>query len=276
VALTLISHFWNEEFLLPYWLRHHVPLFDHGILFDYASTDRSMEIVREMAPHWEVRPSINEWFDAGAADAEVMAAEREQPGWKMVLNTTELVLCPDLALLVRWLEKYRPDIQGVWGFDLVLVDRLGERDAAVTAAPLHLQRHWGYHAGGERSRLLHRAPDGRYHVGRHKSDLVAKVPDDRFFVLWLGWSPMRYIRGRKLQIQQRIPPSNRALGLGSQHLVTAQGLEAAYQQEAAKAYDLLERHAPYRELVQGMAANAGLALDLAADEAVSKPPAVGG
>jgi hypothetical protein len=276
MGLTLISHFWNEEFLLPYWLRHHVPLFDHGILFDYASSDRSAEIVRQLAPGWEVRPSGNEWFEARAADAEVMAAERERPGWKIVLNTTEFVLCPDLALFVRWLEKYRPDIQGVWGFDLVLVDRLEERDAEVTAAPLHLQRHCGYHPGGERSRLLHRAPDGRYHVGRHKSDRVAKVPDDSFFVLWLGWSPMRYVRGRKLQIQQRIPPRDRALGLGRQHLVTAESLEAAYQQEAAKAYDLLERHAPYRELLQALAHKKGIAGDLAANQAAVRPPSASG
>src|SRR6516164_5807036 len=54
MPLTLISHFWNEEFLLPYWLRHHLPLFDHGVLIDYTSTDRSVEIIHELAPHWEV------------------------------------------------------------------------------------------------------------------------------------------------------------------------------------------------------------------------------
>ena len=34
MPLTLISHLWNEAFLLPYWLRHHHPLFDHGVLLD--------------------------------------------------------------------------------------------------------------------------------------------------------------------------------------------------------------------------------------------------
>ena len=77
MPLTLISHFWNEEFLLPYWLRHHYPLFDHGVLLDYASTDQSVEIIRALAPRWEVRPSRNQWFDARDADAEVMEVERE-------------------------------------------------------------------------------------------------------------------------------------------------------------------------------------------------------
>lgn len=83
MSLTLISHFWNEEFLLPYWLRQHYPLFDHGVLIDYASTDRSLEIIRELAPSWEVRPSANPWFDARDCDAEVMTIEREFAGWKI-------------------------------------------------------------------------------------------------------------------------------------------------------------------------------------------------
>src|SRR5437879_6505612 len=114
MPLTLISHFWNEEFLLPFWLKHHVPLFNHGILLDYASTDRSREIIQEFAPRWEVRPSRNAWFDAQDADAEVMEIERCCEGWKIVLNTTEFLLCEELPLFVQWMEKYRPDVTGIW------------------------------------------------------------------------------------------------------------------------------------------------------------------
>jgi hypothetical protein len=253
MALTLISHFWNEEFLLPYWLRHHVPLFDHGVLLDYGSTDRSLEIIRELAPHWEVRSSRNQWFDAREVDAEVMEVEREFPGWKIVLNTTEYLLCHDLPLYVRWMEKYRPDVFGIWAFDLAMVDPLGERDQEVTEAPLYFQKHWGFHTKGGRSRLLHRFADGCYGTGRHSTSLVEKVLDDGLFLLWFGWCPMRYVTGRKLQIQQRIPERDRAAGLGKQHLVSPEGLEGAYQQEAAKAYDLLEAHPAYKELIQALA-----------------------
>jgi hypothetical protein len=250
MGVTLISHFWNEEFLLPYWLRHHYPLFDHGVLLDYASTDRSVEIIRALAPRWEIRPSVNQWFDARDIDVEVMAVEREQPGWKMVLNTTEFLLCQDLAGLVRGLEEQRPEVWGLWPFDLAVVDTLAEREDAVTTAPLHFQKQHGYHAQGSRSRLLHRHPDGRYAAGRHSSALVPKALDERLFLLWFGWCPIRYVRGRKLQIQQRIPARDRAEGLGKQHLISPEGLEAAYRQEAARAYDLLAAHAPYRELLE--------------------------
>ncbi|MEW9106591.1 glycosyltransferase family 2 protein, partial [Paenibacillus sp.] len=48
----LISHFYNEEYLLPWWLKHHAPLFDHGILINRGSTDRSVDICKQLVPHW--------------------------------------------------------------------------------------------------------------------------------------------------------------------------------------------------------------------------------
>jgi hypothetical protein len=275
MTLTLIAHLWNEEFLLPYWLRHHVPLFDRGILLDYGSTDRSAAIIQELAPHWEVRPSRNAWFDAEEVDREVMEVEREAPGWKVVLNLTEFLLCPDLRLFVRWLEKYRADLQGLWAYDLTMVDRPAERDDALTEAPLYFQKRWGYHAGGGRSRLLHRCPDGRYDTGRHTSGVAGKAPDDSLFLLWFSWCPIRAVAGRKLQIQQRIPQRDRLRGLGRQHLLTPESLEAAYQAEAAKAYDLWERHPAYRELIEFMARQAGYPLPGGAPAAGDAPAAPG-
>jgi hypothetical protein len=257
---TLISHFWNEAFLLPFWLRHHLPMFDRAVLIDYGSTDGSREIIKQLAPDWEVRTSRNEWFDARDADAEVMAVEREFGGWKMVLNTTEFLLSYDLALYVRWMARYRPEVEGVWAFDLIVVDPLSERDREVTDAPLHYQKRWGYHGGGGRSRMLHRCADGRYLGGRHKSPIVDRVVDDGLFLLWFGWSPMRYIRERKLQIQQRISARDRAERLGKQHIVTPEGLEAAYRQEAARAHELTRVYPAYKELLYALAKKDGVPL----------------
>ncbi|WP_162177859.1 glycosyltransferase family 2 protein, partial [Bacillus gaemokensis] len=93
ITTTLISHFYNEEYLLPWWLMHHTKLFDHGILINRGSTDRSVEICRQFAPHWEVRNSKVPEFDAILVDQEVMEIETEVTGWKMVLNTTEFLCC---------------------------------------------------------------------------------------------------------------------------------------------------------------------------------------
>src|SRR5271166_3161862 len=93
---TIISHFYNEEFLLPYWLEHHKLIFNYGVLIDYASTDRSREIIRRIAPHWKVVQSRNSHFHFIEVDKEVMEIERTIPGWKMALNTTEFLIHSDL------------------------------------------------------------------------------------------------------------------------------------------------------------------------------------
>src|SRR5688572_26886033 len=90
--LSVICHFRNEEVYLPYWLRHHRCLFDHGILIDYGSTDHSLEIIRALVPSWEVRPSRNHQFHSVAIDTEVMDIEIQISGWKMCLNVTEFVM----------------------------------------------------------------------------------------------------------------------------------------------------------------------------------------
>jgi hypothetical protein len=45
---TVISHFYNEEYMLPWWLKHHRQYFDHGILIDYGSTDKSLDIIKKI------------------------------------------------------------------------------------------------------------------------------------------------------------------------------------------------------------------------------------
>src|SRR5688572_7700041 len=88
---TVLMHFYNEQYLLPWWLKHHVELFDHGVLIDYASTDESPDICRRLAPHWKLVQSQNAIFDEYDVDYEVMEHEAQLPGWKMVLNTTEFL-----------------------------------------------------------------------------------------------------------------------------------------------------------------------------------------
>jgi Glycosyl transferase family 2 len=245
---TLFGHFWNESLLLPYWVKHHLPLFERAVLFDYASDDGSGDIVRRLAPHWEVRRSRNEWFDAGAVDREITDAERETPGWKICLNTTEFLLAPGLRHYCRWMERYRADVWGIWAFDYIMADpQPGE--TLWPAEPLPLQRRNGYPGGGLRSRILHRRPDGGYGLGRHDSSIVHKVLDHGIAILWFGWSPWPHVLTRKLQIQRRIPETDRGIGVGQQHFTTKLALEEQWQREAKRSVDLYAMFPDYRELL---------------------------
>jgi len=89
---TIISHIYNEEYLLPWWLDHHKKFFDHGIMIDYHSTDSSKKIIQDICPNWEIVETKNEYFDSAVIDREVEHYEKKIDGWRICLNTTEFLV----------------------------------------------------------------------------------------------------------------------------------------------------------------------------------------
>lgn len=138
---TVVSHFYNEEFLLPWWLQHHKHIFDHGIMIDYASTDRSCDIIRKICPTWEIRPSRNQFFDGDNIDQEVMDIERELTGWRATLNVTEF-----LYGNTDHLDDRSEDTQYLIT-NYVFVDMQDSDKGSIELSydiPLYKQRYWGY------------------------------------------------------------------------------------------------------------------------------------
>jgi len=211
---TVVSHFYNEEHLLPWWLDHHKKIFDHGILIDYHSTDRSMEIIREICPDWELRYTRNKYFDSTPIDQEVMDIERELDGWRICLNTTEF-LYGNISHLDDRTEPTQYFID-----NYVFVDMEDETKGPLALShdfPLHEQRYWGYdefkNTGemkggimGRMSRSLHNYPV-RYNGGRHWSGHDKSFDD--LVIFYHGWadsSPAGL--NRKMQIKSKISEGN--------------------------------------------------------------------
>jgi len=95
--VTVITNIFNEEYLLPFWLKYHKNVFDHGIVIDWCSTDKSVSIIREICPTWEIRQTKNmvngnPCFETYSADREIMEIERTVPGYKIFLNVTEWLM----------------------------------------------------------------------------------------------------------------------------------------------------------------------------------------
>lgn len=214
---TILCHFFNEEYLLPWWLRHHKKMFNHGIMINYASTDLSVNIIKEICPTWQIINSRNDSFDCKKIDEELFDVETQfvKTGWRICLNVTEF-LVGDIGLL----EKTDNDI---------LV-----RSAAMIDPPflqfvepdskksLLSQRHFGYysndayckHRGGLRllTKNTIKHPEGRHHFGHVNLD---------FIIAWYGYSPFtENLLKRKLQIQSRIPEHDKINKKGFQHITT--------------------------------------------------------
>lgn len=249
-ATTVICNYWNNAWILADWIPWHARLFDHGIMIDHGASDGSTELIRELAPGWEIRPTARcrEAYIPWETDLEVMEIEQELDGWKMCLNVTEFLL---LGSLRQYLSRLPAEVEGVTTSGVILVDRPAEQDRPPARRPVFLERHHGwfeYELGKLpsdygfpavwRSRLLHRHPHGDYEAGRHVSRRPHRYDPDLFLV-WTGWSPFAMIREMKMSVQQRIPASEFEQFRALQHkLDSEEQLLERLRWEQARSHDL--------------------------------------
>ena len=181
VKKTIICHFYNEEYLLPWWLDHHNKIFDHGIMIDYDSTDESVNIIKSICPTWDIVVSRNKEFGAHVVDEEVKDIERNVSGWKTSLNATEF-LVGDLSVL--------SGEESLITFPcFVMVDN--ETNIVPTyELSLVEQKTYGIHykEGSfpiRRARSIHKHDTFNYPLGRH----FESYNTEKLAVLWYGFSP---------------------------------------------------------------------------------------
>ena len=243
---TLLCHFYNEQWMLPWFLNHHKQIFDHGIMIDYHSTDHSVEIIKEICPTWNIISSSNSDFQADLIDVEVNELEREITGWKICLNVTEQLI-GDYTVMDTDApnEIYVPSI--------FMVDTEYQTRAANPDFPLYEQYRNGFSFRDSdrdflerRSRRLHNtnipyptqstrecmAP-GRHYNMYSNIDLA---------ILYYGWCPFDQEQlDRKLQIQTQIPLIDRQLNRGFHHITNRETLTYRLENEfIPRARDLTE------------------------------------
>ena len=196
---TVITHFYNEEYLLPWWINHHKKLFDYGIMINYNSTDRSVEICKKLCPpNWKIVDTVNHYFDAKSNDAEVKMYENTVEGFKMALTTTEFLLVPNsLDHLANFMTSKSINYVGTVG--VCMVDTSPD-DMPTYDRSLIEQKHngmiKGYHNPDIKNclqmapnsydpyyiiygRYFHNKPFGNYLDGRH---YLNNVGDDKIFL----------------------------------------------------------------------------------------------
>jgi Glycosyl transferase family 2 len=212
---VVVSHFFNEAYLLPWWLRHHREVFDHGVLIDRYSTDGSVDICRELVPSWEVVRSETAQFSAIMCDFEVMKHEARFPdAWKIALTTTEFLVACRLSEVEQFVTSR--DLTAVRVPRAIMVDTEPDR-APDPDVPLTEQKYCGiweaehdYNAAGLVSpgrpapiRIYHRYMIGAYAPGRHVSHLPGQCEGNREqAAIWkYAFSPWTdAFKARKLQI----------------------------------------------------------------------------
>jgi hypothetical protein len=183
--ITVISHIYNEEYLLPFWLEHHKNIFNHGIFLDYNSTDKTREIIKKICPLWEIRNSKNDKFDGFLVDEEVKEVESTIDGYKIVLNITEFIIplkpiheCIDNNIDCYAIQTYIP-IAEEYKYPKTLYEFMNGFDYINT----NIVYRPSY-------RFLHKFKPAPYlYIGRHVINANYKIFDD-IVLLWCGYYPM--------------------------------------------------------------------------------------
>jgi len=231
----MVSHFYNEELLLPYFIRHHAPLFDDVTLIDYDSTDASLAIIAREAPTgWKVVTSRNRDFDAIDVDSEVMYYEKQYPSdwWKIALTATEFLVHPNFR---ETLSQYSKPCN--FRFPSFIIN--GNDDVPLEKNVSLIQQRCQYMLSNtfgitEYSRFIGYKNDMSYSMGRHfltNYDTSQKLSEAYHIhgylcaipFLYTGFifkyqnSPWPESKGRKIQISNRISQRSKNYGQGFQH-----------------------------------------------------------
>lgn len=233
VRLTLLSHMRNEELLLPMWLTYHKTIFDHGIIVDYDSTDRSQDIIKQICPTWEVKPTTVRDANGVAqfipryTDREMMEIEKAIDGFKQILNTTEffVVTDPNFRDTLKRNVAYRPS-----GWDLIGRQPADPTNILELLDSVSCVRH-----DPGRGRYFHDLKPASYRIGRHflntRRALIKSHPSMHVFHLCTPFPYSERFYERALRVKDLLPiiHEGRVTG-GSQHFRSRK----AFEDEAAE------------------------------------------
>jgi hypothetical protein len=98
MSIHLYAACWNEERIIPFFLRHYEPLVDRIVIYDDGSTDRSVELLNA-SPKVEVRSfkrAAESYLDAHLALFETCWQEsRGHADWVCLVDLDEFLFQPD-------------------------------------------------------------------------------------------------------------------------------------------------------------------------------------
>jgi len=231
--LTVISHIFNEEYLLPFWLEHHSKIFDHGIILDYCSTDNSLNIIKTLCPTWTILQTRNidmngkPTFNAALVDEEVQDIEKTIEGFKIALNTTEFFMIhTSKEEFVNSLEK-----QWIYSGKSYSVVHPSITNPVSLDEFMNGMTHMYTYKYNRGTRFLHAYTNLVYTCGRHHHLCdSSKNKEGSYDIRWIGFYPWNENTiQRKLKIQDNIPESDKHNGYGIQHITNESLLNSEYQ-----------------------------------------------
>lgn len=234
---AMVTHFRNEQMMLPFFIIHHAPMFDAVVGIDYLSTDKSVEIWSDYAPPgWKIVASnTGTVFDAVKTDAQVMEVEQQYPEhWTIALTLAEFLIYPYMKLDLFL--RRQGDLQGQ-AFILdhpAIVMHGDDRQPLLHYASLIKQRR-AYSTKIELPpffycRMMHlgTSKTHQYETGRHKykpikGNNAVRMLNRRGYIAKWKWTPWPETVQRLMEVGKTIPEADIKHGAGKHHTTFANG-----------------------------------------------------
>lgn len=235
--ITLISHFYNEEYLLPFWIDYHKRIFKDAILIDYGSSDNSINIINKLAPNWKIIKSRNSFFQADLVDKEVMDIEQKIEGWKICLNTTEFLMSS------KKLDSILNEKAECYAIKQYLVCDKSYKEPNNTKIFIS-NLNYGNLEFGYGYRYIHKLNNNyTYGVGRHEFFGVNYKRTSEIFIGHCRYYPWNNEQiKRKLSFKKMIPQSDINMNRGYQHLYTIDELINKEKEAKLNSYEITDEN----------------------------------
>lgn len=246
--VVLYSHVYNEELMIPYWIRHHAPMFDRAYIFDYSSTDKTVELLRELAPStWVIQSSRNTKFGAVEVDDEIMVAESMcDDCWKIALTATEFLFHENLRDFLAQQDNIIDAPPRYFSIPMFMMVDDGQGAPLKPYESLISQRSTLL-PKSDASRYLHNffSSEYRYSAGRHGFGGV--IPSTATFepmtsaaIFKFRFAPWPEVKARISQIGYRMPESDVVAQLGIHHTKLKNASYVVSEYERLKSLELID------------------------------------
>jgi glycosyltransferase involved in cell wall biosynthesis len=236
--IHLYATCWNEERLIPFFLRHYEPLVDRIVIYDDGSTDRSLELLR-VSPKVEIRPLVRateSYLDAHESLFETCWKEScGQADWVCLVDLDEFLFHPEWhSYLAAQKDTGVTTIQAL-GYDMV--SESFPPAGANLATTL---------TRGERDLLLDKtcifAPDAieqiNYGAGRHRCSPTGRVILPAQYRMQLRHYKnlgLDYLLARMHALAGRVAASDTARGWSGQYLRDDDSIRTHFQAQLTQA-----------------------------------------
>jgi len=212
---------WNEARIIPFFLRHYLPLVDRVFVFDNGSTDQSLALLsgdeRIVVSHFDVRG--DSFVDEERLLSDTMwKASRDTADWVAVVDMDEHIHHPDLPTYLASCRRAGVTAIQAIGYEMV-ADEFPAPTAVLTETVTH-----GFRYKDSLDKFCLFDPgaitESRYHAGRHGASPEGRVvwePDRSVMLLHYKQLGLDYFIKRTAELKTGLRAGDWKNGWGAHY-----------------------------------------------------------